>query len=99
MTLATDSAPRDVAADATALDDALLVSRTGVGLGVTFGAIVLMALADVRLLHGDSLDVALLVRAMQFALIGGASLGLRLHVSSMLVGDLATVLARLRGTI
>src|SRR5438105_13794177 len=81
MTLATDSAHRNVAADAAAVDDALLVSRAAVGLGVTFGAIALMALADVRLLHADTLDAALVLRATQFALIGSASLALRLRLS------------------
>jgi PAS domain S-box-containing protein len=81
MTLATDSAQRTAAADAPARDDALLISRAGVGLGLTFGAIVLMALADFRLLHGDTLDAALLVRAAQFALIGSASFALRASLS------------------
>ena len=81
MTLATDSAHHDVAADAVARDEALLVSRAGVGLGVAFAAIVLMALADLRLLHADTLEAALFLRATQFALIGGASATLRVRLS------------------
>ncbi|HLY38330.1 MAG TPA: hypothetical protein VKU61_09860, partial [Candidatus Binatia bacterium] len=81
MTLATDSTHRDVAADAAARDDALLISRAAVGLGITFAAIAVMAFADLRLLHADTLEAALLLRAMQFALIGSASVGLRVRVS------------------
>src|SRR5262245_65855100 len=76
MTVDTDSAQRKVVDYGG--DHALLVARAQVGLGVVFAAIVLMALADLRILEGEALQTALVVRLTQFALIGGSSLTLRI---------------------
>ncbi len=78
MTLGTDSAQRDVAGGRER-DHALLVARARVGLRVVFVAIVAFGLADIRMLQ-DRLCAALVLRAVQFGLIGVASASLRVRL-------------------
>ena len=59
-------------------DDALLAARARVGLRFVFLAIALLMIADLRLAE-NALRATLAVRAVQFALIGVASVGARVR--------------------
>ncbi len=81
MTLGTDSAPRpDSRPDIRETDREALSARARVGLWVVLVAIAAFTLADLKLVQHD-LPSMLLVRVVQLALIGAASLALRVHMS------------------
>ncbi len=84
MTLGTDSAPRpDSRPDIRETDREALSARARVGLWVVLVAIAAFTLADLKLVQHD-LPSMLLVRAVQLALIGTASLALRVRMSERL---------------
>ena len=75
-----ESAPaRALATNLRQSDDELLTARARVGLWAVLLAIAVLTLADVRLASGP-LHWSLLVRVAQFALIGGASLTMRIRM-------------------
>jgi len=74
MQLATADARSDVPTDPT---DELLVAKTRVGLWAVFLAIVVLTLADTKL-PGTARHGSLVVRIVQFALIGIASVAMRI---------------------
>ena len=81
MTLGTDSAPRpDSRPDVRETDREALSARARVGLWVVLVAIAAFTLADLKLVQHD-LPSMLLVRVVQLALIGAASLALRVRMS------------------
>jgi hypothetical protein len=83
MTLGMDSAaPRD-APDTRETNQELFLIRARVGLWAVLVAISAFALADLELVR-DGLRPALLVRLVQFALIGAASLSLRARMSHLM---------------
>ena len=84
MTLGTDSAPRpDSRPDIRDTDREALSARARVGLWVVLVAIAAFTLADLKLVQHD-LPSTLLVRVVQLALIGAASLALRVRMSERL---------------
>ncbi len=84
MTLGTDSAPRpDSRPDIREADREALSARARVGLWVVLVAIAAFTLADLKLVQHD-LPSTLLVRVVQLALIGAASLALRVRMSERL---------------
>ena len=84
MTLGTDSAPRpDSRPDIRETDREALSARARVGLWVVLVAIAAFTLADLKLVQHD-LPSMLLVRVVQLALIGAASLALRVRMSERL---------------
>ncbi len=84
MTLGTDSAPRpDSRPDIRETDREALSARARVGLWVVLVAIAAFTLADLKLVQHD-LPSMLLVRVVQLALIGAASLALRVRMSEHL---------------
>jgi PAS domain S-box-containing protein len=84
MTLGTDSAPRpDSRPDIRETDREALSARARVGLWLVVVAIAAFTLADVKLVQHD-LPSMLLVRVVQLALIGVASLALRVRMSKRL---------------
>jgi PAS domain S-box-containing protein len=84
MTLGTDSAPRpDSRPDIRETDREALSARARVGLWVVFVAIAAFTLADLKLVQHD-LPSMLLARVVQLALIGAASLALRVRMSERL---------------
>ncbi len=84
MTLGTDSAPRpDSRPDIRETDREALSARARVGLWVVLVAIAAFTLADLKLVQHD-LPSMLLVRVVQLALIGVASLSLRVRMSKRL---------------
>ena len=81
MTLGTDSAPRsDSRPDLRETDREALPARARVGLWLVLVAIAAFTLADLKLVQHD-LPSMLLVRVVQLALIGAASLALRVRMS------------------
>jgi len=84
MTLGTDSAPRpDSRPDIRETDREALSARARVGLWLVVVAIAAFTLADLKLVQHD-LPSMLLVRVVQLALIGVASLALRVRMSERL---------------
>ncbi len=84
MTLGTDSAARpDSRPDIREADREALSARARVGLWVVLVAIAAFTLADLKLVQHD-LPSTLLVRVVQLALIGAASLALRVRMSERL---------------
>ena len=84
MTLGTDSAPRpDSRPDIRETDREALSARARVGLWLVVVAIAAFTLADLKLVQHD-LSSMLLVRVVQLALIGAASLALRVRMSERL---------------
>src|SRR2546426_10506752 len=95
MTLGTDSAPRpDSRPDIRETDREALSARARVGLWAVLVAIAAFTLADLKLVQHD-LPSMLLVRVVQLALIGVASLALRVRMSKRL--RTASVLAFVGG--